>query len=335
MPGYAVGVNDFIPTFRAMPRRIAFLVFPQFQILDATGPIAAFEIAGRYRPGTYDLRAVAVRAGPVASSCGICLHASPFGRAAAVDTLLVAGGEGTRAAAVCDRTRKFVSACGERSRRLASVCSGTFVLAAAGLLDGRRATTHWSVTTEFSRRFPNVRLEPDRIYIRDGRIWSSAGITAGIDLALALIGEDLGEEIARRTAQQLVVYHRRPGGQSQFSPLLQMERTDGRFGELWDHVRTHLHDRLSVTELARVSCMSPRNFSRVFTEEVGVAPAKAVERLRVDTARAALESGGHSIQHVAAACGFGNPERMRRSFLRVLGAPPSALKRQGRRDRSA
>lgn len=332
MPRYPVGVNDFLPTFRAMPRRIAFLVFPGFQILDATGPIAAFEIAERYRPGTYALRPIAVTSGPVASSSGISLHASSLGRADAVDTLIVAGGEGTRAAAVCDRTRRFVLSCGERSRRVASVCSGTFVLAAAGLLDGRRATTHWSLTAEFSRRFPTVRLEADRIYVREGKIWSSAGITAGIDLALALIGEDLGEQIARRTAQQLVVYHRRPGGQSQFSPLLQMERTDGRFGELWDHVRTHLRDRLSIAELARASCMSPRNFSRVFTDEVGIAPAKAVERLRVDTARAALESGGHSIQHVAAACGFGNPERMRRSFLRVLGAPPSALKRQGRRD---
>jgi transcriptional regulator GlxA family with amidase domain len=315
-----------------MPRRIAFLVFPQFQILDATGPIAAFEIAERYRPGTYALRIVAANPGPVASSSGACLQAAPLGRADAVDTLIVAGGEGTRAAAFCSKTRKFVLTCAQRSRRVASVCSGTYVLAAAGLLDGRRATTHWSVTADFSRRFPNVRLDADRIYVRDGRIWSSGGITAGIDLALALIGEDLGEDIARCTAQQLVVYRRRPGGQSQFSPLLQMERSDGRFGALWDHVRAHLRDRLNVAELARVSCMSTRNFSRVFTEEVGVAPAKAVERLRVDTARAALESGNPSIQQVAAAFGFGNPERMRRSFLRVLGAPPSALKRQGPRD---
>jgi transcriptional regulator GlxA family with amidase domain len=315
-----------------MPRRIAFLVYPQFQILDATGPIAAFEIAERYRPGTYTLRSVAATPGAVASSSGACLQASALGRADTVDTLIVAGGEGSRAAALCARTRRFVLACAERSRRVASVCSGTYVLAAAGLLDGRRATTHWSVTADFCRRFPKVHLDADRIYVRDGRIWSSAGITAGIDLALALIGEDLGEDIARRTAQQLVVYRRRPGGQSQFSPLLQMERTDGRFGELWDHVRTHLRDRLSVTELARVSCMSPRNFSRVFKEEVGIAPAKAVERLRVDSARADLESGNRSIQQVAAECGFGNPERMRRSFLRVLGAPPSALKRPGRRD---
>ncbi|HEY7887356.1 MAG TPA: GlxA family transcriptional regulator [Steroidobacteraceae bacterium] len=314
-----------------MPRRISFLVFPQFQILDATGPIAAFEIAERYRPGTYTLHMVAVSPGSIASTSGVCVQASPLGRADAVDTLIVAGGEGSRGAAICAKTRRFVSTCAQRSRRVASVCSGTYVLAAAGLLDGRRATTHWSVTADFSRRFPKVRLDADRIYVRDGKIWSSAGITAGIDLALALISDDLGEDIARRTAQQLVVYRRRPGGQSQFSPLLQMERADGRFGELWDHVRTHLRERLSVADLARLSCMSARNFSRVFTEEVGIAPAKAVERLRVDTARAALESGTPGIQQVAEACGFGNAERMRRSFLRVLGAPPSALKRPGRR----
>jgi transcriptional regulator GlxA family with amidase domain len=336
MPGYAVGVNDIFPTFHAMRRRIAFLVFPQFQILDATGPIAAFEIAERYCPGTYTLRAIATTPGAVASSSGACLHATALGSAKAIDTLIVAGGEGTRAAAACGRTRRFVLSCAQHSRRVASVCSGTYVLAAAGLLDGRSATTHWSVTADFSRRFPSVRLDADRIYVRDGKIWSSAGISAGIDLALALIGEDLGEDIARRTAQQLVVYRRRPGGQSQFSPLLQMERADGRFGKLWDHVRTHLNDRLSIDELARLSCMSPRNFSRAFKQEVGVAPAKAVERLRVDAARADLESGNPTIQQVAVARGFGNPERMRRSFLRVLGAPPSALRRpgreQGRRD---
>lgn len=314
-----------------MPRRIAFLIFPQLQLLDAAGPIAAFEVAERYRPGTYTLRTIAATPGLVTSSSGACLQASAFGRADAVDTLIVVGGEGTRGAALCMKTRRFVLACAERSRRVASVCSGTYVLAAAGLLDGRRATTHWSRTRDFTRRFPAVRLNADRIFVQDGKFWSSAGITAGIDLALALIGEDLGEQIARRTAQQLVVYHRRPGGQSQFSPLLAMDRPDGRFGSLLDHIRSHLRDRLSITDLARVSCMSPRNFSRMFKEEVGTAPAKAVELLRVDTARAALESGGVSVQHVAEVYGFGDPERMRRSFVRVLGAPPSALRRQGRR----
>lgn len=314
-----------------MPRRIAFLIFPQFQILDATGPIAAFEIADRHRPGTYRLRIIAATPGPVASSSGASLQASSFGRADTVDTLIVAGGEGTQSAALCMKTRRFVLGCAQQSRRVASVCSGTYILAAAGLLDGRHATTHWSKSADFSRRYPAVRLDADRIFVQDGKFWSSGGITAGIDLALALIGEDLGDDITRRTAQQLVVYHRRPGGQSQFSPLLAMERQNGRFGTLLDHVRSNLRDRLSVADLARMSCMSPRNFSRVFREEVGIAPAKAVERLRVDTARAALESGSLSIQRVADACGFGDPERMRRSFLRMLGAPPSALKRRGRR----
>jgi transcriptional regulator GlxA family with amidase domain len=311
-----------------MPLRpVAFLIYPQFQLLDAAGPIAAFEIAGRYVPGSYSLRVVAARSGLVASSSGATMHATSLGRSAGLDTLIVAGGHGSRAAAECAKTRQFVRRCGSTARRVASVCTGAYVLAAAGLLDGKYATTHWSQTQDFARRFTNVRVDADRIFVQDGRVWTSAGITAGIDLALAMINEDLGESIARQTAQQLVVYHRRPGGQSQFSPLLAMERVDGRFAALLDHVRSHLRDRLSVADLAHVSCMSPRNFSRVFTAEIGVAPAKAVERLRVDAARAALESGARSIQRVALACGFGNVERMRRSFERILGASPSALKR--------
>jgi transcriptional regulator GlxA family with amidase domain len=220
-----------------------------------------------------------------------------------------------------------VLACGKAARRVATVCSGTYVLATAGMLDGKSATTHWSRSTDFALKFPKVRLEPDRIFVRDGKIWSSAGITAGIDLALALIAEDLGERIARQTAQQLVVYYRRPGGQSQFSALLDMERVNGRFAALLDHVRGHLAKKLSVTDLARLSCMSPRHFARVFRAEIGVNPAKAVERLRVEAARAALESGAQSNQLIARSCGFGSAERMRRGFLRVLGNPPSALKR--------
>jgi transcriptional regulator GlxA family with amidase domain len=171
-----------------------------------------------------------------------------------------------------------------------------------------------------------VRLDSDRIFIKDGKIWSSAGVTAGIDLSLALIAEDLGEQVARRTAQQLVVYYRRPGGQSQFSALLEMERADGRFATLLDYIRGNLAKRLSVTDLARHSCMSPRHFARLFLAEVGVSPAKAVERLRVETARAALESGAQSNQLIARSCGFGNAERMRRSFLRSVGSTPSKLK---------
>ncbi|MFI4868544.1 MAG: GlxA family transcriptional regulator [Steroidobacterales bacterium] len=318
-----------------MARNIAFLIYPDFQLLDAAGPIAAFEIAERHKPGTYALHVVAEQPGLVASSSGASMQAGAFWRAGVVDTLVISGGDGSREASASAKTRRFVLRCGTAARRVTSVCSGTFVLAAAGLLDGKSATTHWSRSSDFARKFPKVRLDPDRIFVKEDKIWTSAGITAGIDLALAMIGEDLGEEIARRTAQQLVVYYRRPGGQSQFSPLLQMERADGRFASLLDHVRGNLGQRLSVTDLAKFSCMSPRNFSRAFRAEIGVAPAKAVERLRVDTARAALQSGAQSIQRVAQSCGFGEAERMRRSFMRILGALPSALKRGKSRLRPA
>jgi transcriptional regulator GlxA family with amidase domain len=175
-----------------MPRRVAFLIYSDFQLLDAAGPIAAFEIAERYNPGSYALRVVAVEPGLVVSSSGASMHAGPLGRALTVDTLVVAGGDGSRAAALCPRTRRFIQACATKARRTTSVCSGTYLLAAAGLLDGKRATTHWSRTTDFTRRFPQVRLDPDRIFVKEGRIWTSAGITAGIDLSRALIAEDLG-----------------------------------------------------------------------------------------------------------------------------------------------
>jgi transcriptional regulator GlxA family with amidase domain len=310
-----------------MTRRVAFLIYPAFQLLDAAGPIAAFEIAERYRPGTYSLRVIAADASLVPSSSGATLQAAAFGRAAAVDTLVISGGDGSRESSRCVKTRRFVLGCAASARRVTSVCSGSYVLAAAGLLDGKSATTHWSRTHDFGRKYPNVRVDADRIFVKAGKFWTSAGITAGIDLALALIAEDLGEHVARQTAQQLVVYYRRPGGQSQFSALLDLERADGRFASLLDHIRSHLSQRLSVPDLAGMSSMSARHFSRVFRAEIGVGPAKAVERLRVDTARAALESGADSVQRVAASCGFGDPERMRRSFMRVLGTPPSAVKR--------
>lgn len=314
-----------------MRRAVAFLIFPDFQLLDAAGPIAAFEIAEYVRPGSYALSVVARDAGLVKSSSGASMAARGLPRARSVDTLVVAGGNGTRPAALCARTRRFVLGCAARSRRVTSVCSGSYVLAASGLLDGRPATTHWSRTPDFERRFPRVRLEPDRIFVRSGKLWTSAGITAGIDLALALIEGDLGEEVARRTAQELVVYHRRPGGQSQFSALLELERPGGRFAALLDHVRAHLRSRLDVEALARSAGMSPRHFARLFREELGVTPARAVERLRAETAHAALASGAGSVHDVAQACGFGSAERMRRSFLRVYGTPPSTVRRASAR----
>jgi transcriptional regulator GlxA family with amidase domain len=314
---------------QAAPRRIAFLLFDGFQILDAAGPLAAFEIAGRYCEGAYRLDVIAAEGGPIASSSTATISAGAF-RAAACDTLIVAGGDGTRTAFRDQRILKFVRRAAERARRVTSVCSGAFILAAAGLLDGRRATTHWSRTAEFARRFPKVRLEADRIYVKDGPVWTSAGITAGIDLALALIAEDLGEDIAKRTAQQLVVYYRRPGGQSQFSALAELGRPDGRFGALVGWARERLDQPLGVEQLADRAAMSPRNFARVFTAETGVTPAKAVERLRLEAARERVEAGVEPIDAIATKVGFGDPERMRRAFLRAFGQPPQALRRTAR-----
>ncbi len=313
-----------------MTRTIAFLIFPDFQILDAAGPIAAFEIASRYVPGAYALHVIAAEAGPVRSSSGVAMTAEALDAVQRIDTLVVAGGEGTRSPAIDEPVLSFVRQTAATAGRISSVCSGAYVLAAAGLLDGRRATTHWNRGPDFARRFPKVRLEPDRIYVRDGPIWTSAGITAGIDLVLAMIAEDLGETVARQTAQQLVVYQRRPGGQSQFSALLEMDRPGGRFGALMAWARERLHEPLNVERLASQTAMSPRNFARAFTADTGVTPARAVERLRVEMARERIEAGPEPIDRVAEAAGFGDPERMRRAFLRAFGQPPQALRRAAR-----
>jgi transcriptional regulator GlxA family with amidase domain len=313
-----------------MPRVIAVVIFPDFQVIDAAGPIGAFEIAGRQAPGVYDISLRASTPGEVASSSGARMTAGPLGDAGALDTLVVAGGDGSRAAMRDDALLGFARAAGARARRVASICSGAYVLAAAGLLDGRRATTHWSRAADFARRFPEVRLEPDRIWIRDGAVWTSAGITAGIDLALAMIGDDLGEEIAKRTAQQLVVYHRRPSGQSQFSALLDMQQEGGRFAGLLTWMREHLGERLTIERLAERMGMSERNFARAFAAETGLTPAKAVERLRLEAARSAVEAGGRPIEAIAAGAGFGDAERMRRAFTRAFGQPPQALRRAAR-----
>jgi transcriptional regulator GlxA family with amidase domain len=313
-----------------MSRTIGVLIFPQFQLLDATGPITVFEVAGRETvPATYRLRLMACVAGPVASSSGAQLIARPLAKEP-LDTLLVVGGRGTREACACRETLAYVRGAAARARRTASVCSGAFILAAAGLLDGRRATTHWARAADLARLYPQVRVEPDRIFVRDGSVWTSAGITAGIDLALALVAEDLGEAVAKHTAQQLVVYHRRPGGQSQFSALLEADRPDSRFSPLLAWARERLNERLPVERLAERAAMSPRHFARAFAADTGMTPAKAVERLRLEAAREEIESGAAPIEGVAAHTGFGDPERMRRAFLRAFGQPPQALRRAAR-----
>ena len=309
---------------------IGVLIFPDFQLLDAAGPISVFEIAARSAGIAPSIKVMAATPGPVRSSSGAEMLARDLNPSGAISTLIVAGGEGVRTPAACEKTLAFVRAIAKRGGRVASVCSGAYVLAEAGLLDGRRATTHWGRTRHFLRAYPKVKLEADQIFVRDGNIWSSAGITAGIDLALAMVTEDHGEEIAQQTARQLVLYHRRSGGQSQFSSLLELKAPSGRFGKLLTWAREHLDAPLTVEDLAEQAGMSSRHFARAFIAETGTTPSKAVERLRIEVARQRVQSSSEAIERVAQATGFRDPERMRRAFIRAFGQPPQSLRRAAR-----
>lgn len=316
------------PRFPPTPRTIAVFLFPGFQILDAAGPIAAFEVASRFSPGAYNVRVCALEAGLVPSSAGAAMPAEALSRLRGIDTLIVVGGEGTRAALRDAKLIAAIKRAAARARRTASVCSGAFILAAAGLLEGKRATTHWRRAGDLARAFPTVRVDADCIHIEDGDVWTSAGVTAGIDLALAMIAADCGAAIADDAAREMVVYAKRPGGQTQHSALLDLDAP--RFNDLNAWMRAHLKEDLSVERLAAKAAMSPRTFARAYAAETGVTPAKAVERLRVEAARAMLQRGG-ALQTIAAKTGFGDGERMRRAFLRLYGAPPAAMRRTLRR----
>lgn len=314
------------PRFPPKPRRVAILLFEDFQILDAAGPIAAFEIASRFAPGAYDIRVAARAAGFVCSSSGVRWPAEALGALRGIDTLMVVGGQGTTAAMQDAKLIASIKRAPARTRRVSSVCSGAFLLAQAGLLNGKRATTHWRHAAQLQKLFPSVRVEPDCIHIRDGDVWTSAGVSAGIDLSLAMIADDLGDEIATDVAREMVVYAKRPGGQAQHSALLDLSAGGARFAALNAWMRDHLGEDLSVERLAAQAAMSPRNLARAYAAETGVTPAKAVERLRAEAARAALQQGA-AIQEIAERTGFGDPERMRRAFVRLYGAPPASMRR--------
>jgi transcriptional regulator GlxA family with amidase domain len=321
-----------------MARLITIIIFPDFQLLDAAGPIAAFEIAARPAGADgYRIVLASRDGGLVASSSGAALQTEAWSAlpTRGVDTLLVAGGQGIHDPTAREDVARFVRAAARGARRIASVCSGAFALAEAGLLDGRRATTHWSRATQLQRQHPTVRVEADAIFVKDGRIWTSAGISAGVDLALAMIGEDLGEDAARRTAQTLVVYHRRPAGQSQFSALLEVGQPHGRFAALNAWVRESLHQPLTVEALAAHAGMSQRNFARAYAAETGFTPAKAIERFRVEAAQAMLRTHPLRVEEVASKTGFKDPERMRRAFLRAFGQPPQAMRRGAKAARAS
>jgi transcriptional regulator GlxA family with amidase domain len=220
----------------------------------------------------------------------------------------------------------------EISRRVAATCVGTFTLAEAGLLDGKRVTTHWDYARELQRRYPKVKVQEDRIFVIDGSVWTSAGMTATMDLVLAMVERDIGPELARAVAKKMVIHHRRAGGQSQFSALLQLEPKSDRIQTALAFARKNLHTELTVEKLAEAAHLSPRQFTRAFAAETGESPAKAIEKLRLEAARLMLEDSRHPIETIARQTGFADRERMRRAFVRVFGLPPQAMRRQVRRD---
>jgi transcriptional regulator GlxA family with amidase domain len=306
--------------------RVGLVLIGGFQIMSSAA-IAVFEVANILggKP-FYEVSVVSERGGPVKSSAGVVVETQAI--SPTFDTLLVSGG--TVIAPTRPRVLALLRRAAAASRRVASICTGAFVLAEAGLLDGRRATTHWLHSAELRARFPQVRVEEDRIFVNDGPVWTSAGMTAGIDLALALVESDLGAALAREVARALVVFHRRGGGHAQLSALLALEPKSDRIQAALAHARQNLRARLSVGELARAAHLSERQFTRAFRLETGQSPAKAVESLRVEVARAMIEQGDHSIEEVARETGFGDRERMRRAFVRALGQAPQAVRRDRR-----
>jgi transcriptional regulator GlxA family with amidase domain len=313
-------------------RQIVMLAFEGAQILDVVGPMQILSAVNDESPGgapAYRLTLLAKRKGNFGTTSGIRLVADGAwtGLPRAVDTLIVAGGDGTRAATRDEELLAAIKAGAARARRVVSVCTGAFLLAQAGLLEGKRATTHWRATKLLARGFPNVTVEPDAIFVRDGRIWTSAGVTAGMDLALALVREDFGDEMALTIARRHVLFLMRPGGQSQFSAFLSADA--GRANKLAALLRwipEHIAEPLEVPAMARKANMSARNFARVFREETGETPARYVERVRIDAARRLLSQSRIPVDAVATRAGFGTEERMRRAFQRHLKVSPASFR---------
>ncbi|WP_207479143.1 GlxA family transcriptional regulator [Arenibaculum pallidiluteum] len=304
-------------------RKIAFILVDHFQVM-GLAPVSTFEFANHeLGREAYRLSMMSEKGGTVRSSSGVSVETEALGDFP--DTLMVVGELLPRP--VSPALRDYIAQAAKQCRRVAGVCTGAFALAEAGLLDGRSATTHWAHARRLQERFPKVAVDDDRIYIADGGVWTSAGMTSAIDLALALIEDDHGADVSRGIARKLVVYHRRPGGQSQFSALLELEPSSDRVRRALVYAKEHLRNPLSVEELAASVGLSPRQFSRVFREETGQSPAKAVERLRLEAAKTMLEEGRHSMDVVARDTGFADRNRMRRAFLRAYGQPPQSLRR--------
>jgi transcriptional regulator GlxA family with amidase domain len=320
------------------PHRVTMLAFEDAQILDVTGPLQIFS-AARNDQGerVYEIELIAPEGGPVRTSCGLELIAArgiaDLGPRdlSAIDTLLISGGEGGRRLLDNEPLLSFIRAAAGRARRVASICTGAFLLAEAGLLDGKRVATHWAWAASLARRYPAVEVDDDAIYLRAGKVWTSAGVTAGLDLALAMVEEDLGRDKALDIARYLVLFLMRPGGQSQFSAQLAAQAVDdARIAKVCVHIVENPRGELTVPALASLAHMSERTFARRFAEATGTTPAHFVERARLDEARRRLTEGAQPIETVAFDAGFGQAERMRRAFLRHLGVTPNRYRERFR-----
>lgn len=313
-------------------RTVLVVLFDGVQSLDVTGPLEVFAGAEKHTPGAYRLRTASLDGAPVRTSSGLTLVPDEsLAEAPDPHTLLVPGGEGTRRTGRDPRLTDWLRAQGPRAERLVSVCTGALLLAEAGLLDGRRATTHWAYCAKLARDHPAVEVDPDPIYIRDGQVATSAGVTSGIDLALALVEEDLGRDTALALARHLVVFLRRPGNQAQFSAQLAVQTARREpLREVQQWITEHPSGDLSVESLAARAALSPRHFARAFQAETGMTPGRYVDRVRLEHARRLLEDTGDGIEEISRASGYGTPEAMRRAFVRTLGAAPAEYRRRFR-----
>ncbi len=311
---------------RTLTRPVVFVVFPGALLLDLSGPLEAFNLSCELSSRTaqpYSLRVASVEGGLIKTSSGVEVMTRTLDDLGSIDTLVVVGGPGVHAAARDLRLVRWLAARAPSVRRLCSVCTGAFVLAAAGQLQGRRAVTHWGSCTLLQEQHPSTIVIPDAIFLRDGPVWTSAGVTAGIDLALALIEEERGRQEAIRVARRLVVFFKRPGGQTQFSvPLSLQALDDGSLDGLHEWMQDHLGEDLRVDVLARYLGISPRSFARLYSSRTGRTPAKVVEAFRLEAARRSLEETQQSLKSIALQFGFQDQERMRRAFRRQIGIGP-------------
>jgi transcriptional regulator GlxA family with amidase domain len=311
-------------------QRIGVVTFPGFHVMSFAA-MSVFEAAnwalGERR---YDIHYLSEQGGPVRTSVGLTVETERFDESS-FDTLIV-GGSTEPSFKASEGLLAFLRKAPEICRRVAATCIGTFTLAEAGLLDGKRVTTHWDYTRELQKRFPKLKVEEDRIFVIDGSVWTSAGMTATLDLVLAMVERDTDPEVARTIAKTMVINHRRSGGQSQFSALLQLEPKSDRIQSALAFARRNLHTDLTVEKVAEAAHLSPRQFTRAFAAETGESPAKAIEKLRLEAARLLLEDSRHPIETIAHQTGFGDRERMRRAFVRVFGQPPQAMRREARKD---